>query len=520
MYNEDNNNSSNNGNRGKWSERLYKMRKNRLKIRKNRTLNDEDISLIKNISRNIFKVILALPNMIYTNIIDSNKNKDNRKNNIGRNKDSNSKNNICKSDNVTDFELDELVFDIKLEKDNDKRIKVNKIKNIDITLLRKNRDYLLNNIDLINNKNIVSNVDYEIKKVELQKEIINLIKKKLVKSINELEILQSELYILNQLEQGDIYLIECQQDIKNIKKLLSKVNSLKDRYDYLKDNVDFEYMLEHDDDLLVDKILELKEICSRSDIKQTIDDYKILDEYKYLYLKIDKLQDQVIKFDEYKNNKKDELRQRDIDFDIMKNDVYDIDREKEKYVDFVNKQEIILRDLDEKINKIDFYEKVSYRLKGFNQLLGNSFKYLGLLLVNPLKGVVPGIAMQTLVTKNTIRNLYNSLEWEENRKIEYDAIDYSYSINIMIDNLDNMSSMIDSTLEDIIKLKSKYMNEFSQYENSFSSYRNTIKKMNKIENAVFGSKIKIEIMKSRMKEKENENNNKLLMVKKLNSVDK
>ena len=40
-----------------------------------------------------------------------------------------------------------------------------------------------------------------------------------------------------------------------------------------------------------DKILELKELCSRDDIKYIVDNYKILDEYKFLYLKIDKLEE-------------------------------------------------------------------------------------------------------------------------------------------------------------------------------------------------------------------------------------
>ena len=79
------------------------------------------------------------------------------------------------------------------------------------------------------------------------------------------------------------------------------------------------------------------------------------------------------------------------------------------------------------------------------------------------------------------------------------------------------SMIIDSTLEDISKLKNKYMKDFSKYEYSFSSYRDAIKKINKMENAVLGSKIKIEKMQQRMKEKERQNENKLKMVKKLNS---
>ena len=54
--------------------------------------------------------------------------------------------------------------------------------------------------------------------------------------------------------------------------MLSKVNSLKEKYNFLKDNVDFEYMLEYGDDFLIDKILELKEICLNDDVKNVKQD--------------------------------------------------------------------------------------------------------------------------------------------------------------------------------------------------------------------------------------------------------
>ena len=137
---------------------------------------------------------------------------------------------------------------------------------------------------------------------------------------------------------------------------------------------------------------------------------------------------------------------------INKNDLYDIDLEKEKYEDFVRRQEMLLKELNEKVCKIDSYEKVTYRLNGFNQLLANSFKYLGLLLVNPLKGVVPAIAVQTVITKNIVKNLYNNLEWEESRRMVYDAIDYSSTINNAINDLDYTGRIVDGTLEDIVNL--------------------------------------------------------------------
>ena len=137
--------------------------------------------------------------------------------------------------------------------------------------------------------------------------------------------------------------------------------------------------------------------------------------------------------------------------------------------------------------------------------------------MHPLKSFLPGIAIHTLITKNTICNLYNNLEWEENRRMVYEAIDYSEEINRALNNLDLTSVLIDSTLENIVRLKARYQKEFSSYEYSFSSYSETIKKLNKMENAVLGNKIKIMKLQKQMKEKERQNNNKLKIVKKLNN---
>ena len=521
--NQDDSSGNGNSSRSRFKDRLLNIRRVRLRFRKNRV---DDGLTIKDIFMNILKLILVIPSVVFNNVIDGSKSIKNGHNNSKElnNKDCSKK----EKDDINDNHIFEQQYDgldmskdvLSTNIDEIRRLKVNKIKDIDVSLLKKNKDFILDNYifsDDVYKDVFIKEIDIDIKKEELKKEILDLIKKKLVRNINELEILQSDLYVLKQLNNGEIYLDECQENINEIKSLLSKVSSLKEKYDYLRDTVDFGYMLEYDDDLLIDKILELKDICSRNDIRNVIDDYKILDEYKYLYLKIDKLQDDMFKYEEYKNNKVEDLKRRDIDFDKMKSDLYDVDGEKERYDIFVRQQELLLKDLNDKVSKIDSYENVTYRLKGFNQLLGNSFKYLGLLLVNPLKGFVPSIAVQTITTKNMIKNLYNNLEWEEERKTVYEAIDYSSSINSMINDLDNMSLMINSTLEDIIVMKAKYVKEFSQYENSFSEYKDVIRKIEEIENVLLGNKIKVEMIQRKMIEKEKENESKLKMVKKLNT---
>ena len=176
----------------------------------------------------------------------------------------------------------------------------------------------------------------------------------------------------------------------------------------------------------------------------------------------------------------------------------------------------MLREIDENVNKINSYEHVDLHLKGFNELFRNSFKYFGLLMVSPLKGIIPSIATETLITGNLIKNLYKNLEWEENRKKVYEAMDYSSIISNAISDLDGTSRIVDSTLDDIVRLKMKYNDNFKKYQGDFLEYRETMHKINDMENKILGNKIKIEMMKKRALDQKRANDKKLMLVKKLN----
>lgn len=468
------------GNKGKFSEKIKRIAV--MKKKKKIVLEDSDM-----IYKNFLKVVAAIPLMVYDNVVDDNMAYENNEYN-----DNKINNGLLK---------------------NNKRVNKEKISGIDISLIKKNQE----NKFLNTNRELKES---EINKINearmLEKKIINLIKKNLITTVNELEILQSELYIINEVHGDDKTLRECQCNLDEVKKILCKIDKLKKKYDFLCDNYDFEYMLEIDDPSLVDSIIELKDKFSNSEVKAMVCDYKLLDVYKYLYLRIDQIQEDTFRFEEYKEQQLLELKERDINFDKLKCDVYNVSKVNNEYERFVKNQDEFLCDLEEKVSKIDSYETVNYKLKGFNEFLFNSFKYVGLLMLSPLKGVIPSIASETLITKNVVGNLYNNLEWEEKRKMVYSAIDYSSLINGAIDDLDYTGRIVDGTLEDIVNLKIKYNEQFKKYQGDFSAYEEVIAKINDMENKILGNKIKIEIMKKKMLEKERQNVKKLELVRDLN----
>lgn len=510
-------NSSNSGTKSKFNERLKKIARD--KRRKSKSVGVES----KKDIRKIFKPFLVLTAFLYGSVKN---NKKKQETTVNVSYDDNiflngtdvlekvGENTYIKKQNITDT----------MNNDTINYGKSNGVTTIDkcdckdtIHVVNGDEKNVLDKLDKLTN---IYSVGYNNEKANeirvLQRDIIDLIRKRLVKNINELEILNSEFYVLKEVFNDDTYLSECQDKIKDIKKLLSKIKSLKEKYDYLKNNMDFDNLLYIDDNSLVDKIIELKDICTNEDIKDTIDNYKILEEYKSLYLKIDKLEEDVQKYNAYKEEKEKELEKRDIEFNKLKEETFNKTYEQRKYDNFANEQEMMIKKLDEQLMKIDSREVVTYKLKGFNLLLGSSFKYLGLLMASPFKGLFPSITMQTIATKSIICNLYNSLEWEKESKIVYETENFSSFINSSINDFDYTLNLVNTTIDDVRRLKDKYIKEFSKDQSSFSEYGEVIKKLNKMENAILNNKIKIQLMKEKMKEKEKENDNKLKMVKKLN----
>ena len=518
---------SSTGNKGRFSDRIKKIRINRLRKKRKDTLEDSEIMY-----KNFLKVVSVIPLIVVDNIFDI---PDDNKSIIidGKRYTKDDTNN---ADNTNVYIHDDKKY--YLQK---KKLNREKVENIDVSLIKKKQNAYIKSVktqanytfkDTTENTNtsyvgIGSNVKLNESSVdnantnnnhakELEKKIINLIKKDLTKIVNELEIYESELYILSEVNNDEKTLVKCRENLAQVRKILAKIEELKEKYDYLKDNFDFEYLLEANNDQLIDRVIELRNMFSNNEVRATVEDYKLLEVYKYLYLKIDEIHDNTYKIEEEKKKQEEELKERDINFNKLKENVYNVNRVKESYQQFIEQQNQLLKDLSEKISKINSYESVNYQMSGYGKYLLNSFKYLGFLMLSPLRGIVPSIATQTVIARDTISNLRKNIKWEEHRKMVYEADDFSDTINVAINDLNLTDRMVDATLDDLIKLKMEYNDQFKKYQGDFLEYKEVINKINNMQEKMIGNKIKIEIMKNRMKQYKKENENKLKLVKRLN----
>ena len=518
---------ANQGNKGKFSERIKKIAFRK----RNRMVYEEDENN-KIRYQNVLKVLAAVPGMVYSNVqFDDSKVED---------KSTKKSNKVSRSYLISDIDVNKIrakqeshfksseplkktTVSKSLDNKHDNENKqLSDFKKVEIALPnavlddkgKRNDIETVKGDDILDEEISLENGNEKVEKLE--KDILDIIKKKLVLSINNLEIMQSELYILSEVNGDAKTQEECERQIKEIKDLLDRIEKLKEQYDYLKDNYDFEYLMALDDDNLIDKIIELKDVFNNNEVRAFVEDYKLLDEYKYLYLKIDEIQEKTDELDEKKEEELEKLKKRDIDFEKLKNKVYNIDNDNNLYRNMLKNQDEIIKELDKTISKIDSYEQVNYHIKGLNKLLFNSFKYFGLLMMNPLKGIFPSIAFQTLVARDMVRGAYHGIQWEEERKKVYEAVDYSSSISSVIDNMDQVNNNIDSTLSDLIKLKDIYKKRFKKYQDDNSEYKEIIDKINDMENKMLGNKIKVEMLKKKALNQKKTNEKKLTLVNKLN----
>ena len=526
-----------NSNRGKFAERIKRI----LLARKKKNVNKVEVKPVekkpvdntevklqdsKEIYTNFMKVVSVIPAIVYDNIV-INDNVTNHKETVSLSQETirpdlekkvivDRTNTVQNKKNEQEFRtpmIDKSSVEKGAKYVGGSPEKKKQVKNIDVEEIKKKQESFDRPVGVSESKN--KDNDKRIK--ELEKSIINLIKKDLIKIVNQMEILQSELYVLSEVNGDSKTLKECQKELDKVKSILCKIDKLKEQYEFLRDNYDFEYLLEIDNHDLVDKIIELRDSFGNNELKAVAHDYKLLDAYKFLYLKLDSLQDKTALFEEKKKEEELKLKERDIDFNALKKDVYSVQSTNKNYESFIKSQNELLSELGKQVSKIEAHEETDMHLKGFNQLFKNSFKYFGLLMISPLKGLIPAIATETLITSNLIKNLYHNLEWEESKKMVYEAIDYSNVISGAIDDLENTNRIVDMTLDDIVQLKMRYNDKFRMYQGDFREYRDIMSKINDMENKILGNKMKIEMMRAKALEQQRANHKKLALVKELNS---
>lgn len=345
-------------------------------------------------------------------------------------------------------------------------------------------------------------------------ELISKIKDSFNDKLDKLDVLESELYLLSVDQDNALELKKVKEVKEKIEELIKEINDIIDKYNLYNKNYYIEHVIGIDDRIIEDDIIYYRELLdSKSKEKDFVKEYKMLDEFKSLYSRL-----VVVKHDTEVLREENEEKLRDFDIRDKKYEkiveeatkISDVQRD---CLDKINSQNKYLNELASKINIIDSHEYVTTRLRGLGDLAIESFKFIGLKLMSPLAGIIPSIAINTLMTKKLIGNIYKNLHYEDVKHVYYSTIDYDRELAVKIVDIGYTEDLIDDTLRDIKRLKEDFM---LQYNSNILGFSDTLKKINDIESVIYRNQNKVSIIKKRLVQNKKINEDKMIKVRKMN----
>lgn len=376
----------------------------------------------------------------------------------------------------------------------------------------KNKDKITN----IEEKNGIqkNSLEKEKAKDELRTKIIYKIKKEFNRSIDEIEILEAKLYDLREQNNEEIELEKAEKIKEEINETIKKINEIIENYNIYRENYNFEDIIYLDDKTLVDDIIDYKNL-TQNDIynKNLIKDYKLLEEYKILYQKLDRIKSITEDLKEENKEKLYNLEEQKSNYNQIKDDVDTLNTTIEYCNNEIDKQNDYFENLLNKIDIINKEEYTTYQMGTLSNIISDTLNFIATIKISPLMGLVPSIFINTFAANLLLRNIYNNFHVEKINKVKYSAINYDSEILTKMSDIDFTANLIDDTIYTISNIKEKFS---MQYNSAIPGYEETMKKINDIMEKMVSNKNKMEIIEKNLKESRKINGEKIRKLEKLN----
>ena len=346
------------------------------------------------------------------------------------------------------------------------------------------------------------------------KEILEKIDLSFHEKLDELDVLESEIYLLND-EKDKAFIQKKIQEIRvKIKELNDQLNRLIQQYNSYRGNYYIDHIVDIDDDVIVDDLIDYRMLLdNKNDERRFIKEMKRLNEFEKLYFNLKKVQHDVMRLDEETRVKGIDIQDRDQKYKEIQKSVFDVSKIEKSCNEEILRQNTYLNELMGKVNQIHREEYTTVHLRGLGNMLDMSLRYAGLLLLSPFRGMIPGIGIQTLMTRRLIGNMAQQMHFEEVRHVHYDAVNYDVEISNKLCDIDYTSDLIDDSIRNINRLREDFM---LQYDSRISAYNDTLKKINSIKELLVRNQNKVEFVKKRLYASKRLNQDKLVRVRELN----
>lgn len=305
---------------------------------------------------------------------------------------------------------------------------------------------------------------------------------------------------------------------KKIEELLEKVRGLIEEINVLYENIDFSNVSDldkFDNQIIVNDIIEYRDILdSSSRLHELSEEYKMLDNFVVLYREIFLTETRTKEMSDSVDTKVSEIVVRDEHYknlDSSLDVVDDITRDCNLLID---KQNEYLKVLFSRIDHISSELITEYRFRGVNELLTSTLLYMGVMVATlPTRRIPRVMATRAVATRRLLDNMRRQMQPEVTTRLQYEALDFEQEIFAHLDDIRLTINVIDATLEDIEKYKQEFREE---YEGRVPNYEEVLGKLKEMELVVKETRQKALVVEKQLEDSQRVNESKLVRVKELN----
>ena len=332
------------------------------------------------------------------------------------------------------------------------------------------------------------------------RKIIDEYEKQLKEVRYELRMLVSEFNVLS--EEADKAVLK--QEIEDI---LEKLSVVIDRIEVLKQKIKIEDLDKYDDNyiytLVEGYLTEFRESKVISEIKDS-------PLYVMISKKLDELDAKKDALDDKVSKRKDELAIKEERFEELQKRYYNIERINNELIEFQNSQDMLLKELREKVaNSLTVTDRVRVEFEFMNRQSRGLRNILMAGLLFPGPGVARGMAAGTAAYLHFMNNIMRPRTVTKNYKV-VTVTDYSDEIKRSMAAIDDASRLLDKTCSQIDKMIDQIETDFKDYLDVVPECKETLRDLARIKSQLKEKEYEMEKTKEQQKKVLENNNAKVL----------
>lgn len=271
---------------------------------------------------------------------------------------------------------------------------------------------------------------------------------------------------------------------KEAEVLFEKLNLVIRKLEELKKRLKIDDIDKYDDNYICNLI---EEYMKSFDDKKIVKEIKDSNLYILLSTKIEELDKEKTKLKEKVTSRKEKLGLSEKKLESIKEKYFKYDDFNKKLIDFETKQDIILRDLEEKIkDSTSIEEKVRIKVVAINNQSNELLKLLALQMMIPGLKNTKNTILATLAYMHFMRKVMRpkyEIKQEKYKMIK--VTDYSEKIEQSLNSIDNISNTLEKTSSNLNKMindfKTEYKDFFSQVPECNKILNNLLRVMSDLE---------------------------------------